>query len=128
MKRGVEMSNILEYKGYIGRVELSAEDKVFHGKIEFINDLVTFEATSVEALEKEFKTSVDDYIETCKELNIKPQKSFKGTFNVRITPELHKEAAFQAAKRNLSLNRLVEEALKHELVSNSGTGEHRDRL
>ena len=38
------MSNILEYKGYIGRVEFSAEDKIFHGKLEFINDLVTFEA------------------------------------------------------------------------------------
>lgn len=109
------MSNILEYKGYIGRVEFSAEDKVFHGKIEYINDLVTFEATSVEQLETEFKASVDDYLETCQKLRINPQKSFKGTFNVRITPELHKEVAFQAAKRNLSLNRLVEEALKHEL-------------
>jgi len=115
------MSNILEYKSYIGRVEFSAEDKVFHGKIEFINDLVTFEATSVNELEKEFKAAVDDYIDTCKGLKIKPQKSFKGTFNVRIAPELHKEAAFQAAKRNLSLNRLVEEALKHELVGKKGT-------
>ena len=110
------MSNILEYKGYIGRVEFSAEDKIFHGKIEFINDLVTFEATSVEELEKEFKFAVDDYLETCETLDVTPQKSFKGTFNVRITPELHKEAAFQAVKRNLSLNRLVEEALKHELT------------
>jgi predicted HicB family RNase H-like nuclease len=114
------MSNILEYKGYIGRVEFSAEDKVFHGKIEYINDLVTFEATSVEELEKEFKTSVDDYLETCRKLDIDPQKSFKGTFNIRITPELHKEIAFQAAKRKLSLNRLVEEALKHELLNNAG--------
>jgi len=111
------MSNILEYKDYIGRVEFSAEDKIFHGKIEFINDLVTFEATNVEELEKEFKASVDDYIETCRHLNINPQKSFKGKFNVKITPELHKEAAFQAARRNLSLNRLVEEALKHELAN-----------
>jgi predicted HicB family RNase H-like nuclease len=117
---GVEMSNILEYKGYIGRVDFSAEDKVFHGKIEFINDLVTFEATTVEQLEKEFKISVDDYIETCKKLDISPQKSFKGTFNVRIAPELHKEVAFQAAKRNLSLNRMVEEALKHELLNYQG--------
>jgi predicted HicB family RNase H-like nuclease len=109
------VSNILEYKGYIGRVEFSAEDKVFHGKIEYINDLVTFEATSVEQLEIEFKAAIEDYIETCSKLNIQPQKSFKGTFNVRITPELHKEAAFQAAKRNQSLNRLVEEAIKHEL-------------
>lgn len=109
------MSNILEYKGYIGRIEFSAEDKIFHGKLEFINDLVTFEATSVEGLENEFKTAVDDYIETCKKLNIKPQKTFKGTFNVRVTPELHKEVAFQAVKRNISLNRLVELAIKHEL-------------
>jgi predicted HicB family RNase H-like nuclease len=40
------MSNILEYKGFIGRVEFSAEDRILHGRIEFINDLVTFEATS----------------------------------------------------------------------------------
>lgn len=116
------MSNILEYKGYIGRVEFSAEDKIFHGKLEYINDLVTFEATSVEELEKEFKDAVDDYIDTCKKLDIDPQKAFKGKFNVRISPELHKAAAFQAAKRNLSLNRFVEEALKHEIMPNTGTG------
>lgn len=112
------MSNILEYKGYKGRVTFSAEDMVFHGTIEYINDLVTFEATSVEELEKEFKTAVDDYLETCRKLNIEPQKTFKGTFNVRIAPELHKKAAFLASKRNLSLNRLVEEAIRHELTGN----------
>ncbi|MCP5048168.1 MAG: type II toxin-antitoxin system HicB family antitoxin [bacterium] len=111
---------MLEYNGYIGRVEFSAEDRIFHGKIDFINDLVTFEATSVEELEKEFRVAVDDYLETCKTLNIAPQKPFKGTFNIRIHPELHKEAAFLAAKRNLSLNRLVEEAIKHELTGSHG--------
>ncbi len=66
------MSNRFEYKGYIGRVEFSVEDRVFHGKIEFINDRVTFEATTVEGLEKEFHATVDDYIETCNKLNIAP--------------------------------------------------------
>lgn len=110
------MSDLLEYRGYMGRVEFSAKDRLFHGKIEFINDPVTFEDTSVEQLEEEFKDAVDDYLETYKKLKIKPQKSFKGTFNVRITPELHKKAAFQAAKKNLSLNRLVEQAIEHELA------------
>lgn len=113
---GVKMSNLLEYKGYMGRVDFSAEDKVFHGKIEFINDLVTFEATSVEQLEEEFRAAVDDYVETCKSLGVAPQKSFKGTFNVRIAPELHQKAAMIAARKNLSLNRFVEEAIKHELT------------
>ncbi len=35
------MKNYLEYKGYIGTVEFSAEDKIFFGKIQGINDLVT---------------------------------------------------------------------------------------
>lgn len=111
------MSNILKYKNYIGRVEFSAEDRVFHGKIEFINDLVTFEATNVEDLEREFGAAVDDYIETCKDLGIEPQRSFKGTFNVRINPELHQEAAFEAVKKNLSLNKFIEQAIQHELAS-----------
>jgi predicted HicB family RNase H-like nuclease len=69
-----------------------------------------------------FKEAVDDYLETCKGLSIKPRKSFKGTFNVRIDPELHREAAFQASKRNISLNKLVEEAIEHELASRESAG------
>ncbi|MCK4765957.1 MAG: type II toxin-antitoxin system HicB family antitoxin [Candidatus Aminicenantes bacterium] len=88
------MNNILEYKGYRARVDFSAEGRIFHGKIEFINDLVTFEATTVEELEKEFQAAVDDYLETCEKLDIKQQKSFKGTLNVRIAPDLHKTSAF----------------------------------
>lgn len=103
------------YKDYCGSAEYSAEDRVFHGKIEFINDLVTFEATSVDTLEKEFRNSVDDYIETCGELGREPQKAFRGLFNVRVSPELHKKAAVTALKRKISLNRLVENALAREV-------------
>ncbi|MCP4213352.1 MAG: type II toxin-antitoxin system HicB family antitoxin [bacterium] len=109
------MGNFLEYRGYSGCVEFSAEDRTFHGKINFINDLVTFEGATVEDLENQFKDAVDDYLATCKKLNINPQKSFKGTFNLNIPPELHKRATFAAAKRDISLNRLVELAIEHEL-------------
>ena len=37
------MSTLLEYKGYFGSVEYSDEDEVFHGRLEFIRDLVTYE-------------------------------------------------------------------------------------
>ncbi len=60
------MNDLLKYKDYYGSVKYSAEDKILFGKIEFINDLVTFEASNVDDLEKEFKKAVDDYIETCK--------------------------------------------------------------
>lgn len=111
------MSNLIKYKDYYGSVEYSAEDRVFHGKIEFINDLVTFEATTVNDLEKEFEYAVDDYIETCEELGREPQKAFKGLFNVRVKPELHKKAAIAAINKKISLNKFVENAISNE-VSN----------
>ena len=49
-------------KGYIGSVEYSNEDKCFFGKLEMIDDLVTFEASTVDDLQKNFQDSVNDYI------------------------------------------------------------------
>lgn len=116
------MKNYLEYKGYIGTVEFSAEDKVFFGKIHGINDVVTFEGTSVTELEKSFQESVLDYLETCKVLNKAPDKVFKGSFNVRVSQELHQKIALLASKKGLNLNEIVKEALsylvKHEEVLN----------
>lgn len=116
------MKNYLEYKGYIGTVEFSAEDKIFFGKIQGINDLVTFEGSSVEELEKSFQESVLDYLETCKSLNKNPDKVFKGSFNVRVPQELHQKTALLASKKGLNLNDVVKEALNyivnHEEVLN----------
>jgi len=46
------MKDVLTYKDFIGSVHFSAEDKVFHGKIEGITDLAAFEGKSVEELVK----------------------------------------------------------------------------
>jgi predicted HicB family RNase H-like nuclease len=106
------MENIIRYKDFIGTVQFSADDMVFHGKIEFITDLVTFEGASVEELVRAFEEAVEDYIELCEELDKTPQRSFKGTFNVRISPELHRRAALASIERGISLNKLVEESLE----------------
>ncbi|MBA0885294.1 type II toxin-antitoxin system HicB family antitoxin [Flavobacterium undicola] len=116
------MKNYLEYKGYIGTVEFSAEDKIFFGKIQGINDLVTFEGASVDELQKSFQESILDYLETCAILNKVPEKVFKGSFNVRVSQELHQKTALLASKKGLNLNDVVKEALnyivKHEEVLN----------
>jgi len=105
------MSNTIEYNDYIGSVEFSSEDKCFFGKIEMIDDLITFEATNVDELETNFKNAVDEYILTCKELNREPQKAFKGVFNVRVQPELHKKIYKEALKAGKSLNSFVNQIL-----------------
>lgn len=56
------MKDILDYKGFIGSVNYSVEDKVFFGKIEGINDLVTFEGETKKELSKAFQYMVEEYI------------------------------------------------------------------
>ncbi|EEZ79663.1 type II toxin-antitoxin system HicB family antitoxin [uncultured Candidatus Thioglobus sp.] len=109
------MSNIIEYKDYIGSVEYSNEDKCFFGKLEMIDDLVTFEATNVDDLESNFKRSVDDYINTCMELDRDPQKTYKGVFNVRINPDLHKKIYKKALKEHISLNAFIGKTLSEKI-------------
>jgi predicted HicB family RNase H-like nuclease len=66
-------NELLQYKGYYGTIELS-KDNIIHGKIEFIEDLVNYEATSLEMLKKEFNIAVDFYLETCKRIGKEPDK------------------------------------------------------
>ncbi|MBM4140536.1 MAG: type II toxin-antitoxin system HicB family antitoxin [Nitrospira sp.] len=106
------MKDVLTYKDFIGSVHFSSEDKVFHGKIEGITDLITFEGKSVEELIKAFHEAVDDYIALCKEAGKETIKSCKGSFNVRVPSELHIRAMKQAAKLGISLNQLVQKAIE----------------
>ncbi len=109
------MDDFLNYKGYIGTVNFSANDNIFHGKIYGINDLITFEGSSVEELKNAFREAVDDYLKTCKELGKIPDKTFKGSFNVRISTDLHKKAAFIATKKKISLNDFVKKAISYAI-------------
>jgi len=109
------MKNTLSYKGFIGSVFYSDEDGILYGKIEGINDLVTYESTEVSDLVKQFRISVDEYIESCKHFNKPLLKSFKGSFNVRVKPDVHQKAAMLATMQGISLNQLVQKAIEKEI-------------
>lgn len=113
------MANTIEYKGYIGSIEYSPEDKCFFGKLKMIDDLVTFEATTADELENNFHNAVDEYLLTCKELNREPQKTYRGVFNVRIDPSLHKQIYKEALKAGISLNAFVQQVLKNQVFPHS---------
>jgi predicted HicB family RNase H-like nuclease len=110
------MNDILQYKDYYASIHFNAEDEVFHGKILGINDLVNFEGSSVRELKRSFREAVEDYLETCKEVGKEPDKTYKGTFNVRIPADLHKDAAVFAAINNVSLNDFVKTAISYALL------------
>lgn len=105
------MKNILEYKGYHAKIEFDSEDLVLRGKIEGIKDLVNFESADISTVEEEFHAAVDDYLEFCKEVGKEPDKEYKGTFNIRISPDLHKRLAIIAMQNGDTLNATVEKAI-----------------
>jgi predicted HicB family RNase H-like nuclease len=103
--------NTLKYKGYIGSVAYSEPDKVFFGKLEGIDDLVNYEGESVQELTDAFHEAVDDYLVFCEDHGVKPEKSYTGTFNVRIAPDTHRDIANLAAEAGISINAFVKRAL-----------------
>jgi predicted HicB family RNase H-like nuclease len=112
------MKNILTYKGFIGTVSFSADDHIFFGKIEGIDDLVTFEGSTVDELETAFQYMVDQHIADCKAEGKQAEKSYKGVFNVRISSKLHKQAVLAATIKGITLNQMIKQALEKELEKN----------
>lgn len=111
------MKDVILYKNFIGSVHFSTDDDIFFGKIEGISDLVTFEGDTVQDIKKFFEEAVEDYIELCKSTGKEIYKSYKGSFNIRISPELHKKAIERSQILGISLNQFVENAIEHEVVN-----------
>lgn len=105
------MSNEFNYKGYSGSCTASIEDNCLHGRILFIDDLITYEGDSIPELETSFKNAVDEYIDYCEKTGKPANKPYSGTFNVRIGPELHKLASQCATSAGIKLNEFVRGAI-----------------
>ena len=98
------MKNTIEYKGYIGSVEFSEEDGVFFGKVQGIKSLISYEGTNAVELVEDFHGAVDEYLAMCKEENVEPEIAYKGSFNVRLSGDLHRRAAPYAMSHQQTLN------------------------
>ena len=106
------MNNTIQYKGYIGSVEFSEEDGVFFGKVMGIRSLISYEGSNAKELLDDFHEAVDDYLEMCKSEGKTPEVAFKGSFNIRISPDLHKKIYIYATAHQMSINKYIEETLE----------------
>ena len=107
------MKDFMQHSGYFGSVHFDDEDLFFHGKIEFIRASVSYEATTAKGLKKAFIDAVDDYLDLCSKEDIEPEKPFKGSLNVRLGPDLHRQIAIAAEQQNMSINRFISQTLSH---------------
>lgn len=121
-------NDFIEYKGYLGSVEFNLDSGFLHGKVMFINDLITFEGENVNSLKEAFFDSVDEYLDDCKFIGKEPEATKKGTFNVRVGPELHMKAYKEGFKRGLNLNEFVKKAIENELVASDSQVRHSIKL
>jgi predicted HicB family RNase H-like nuclease len=102
----------LKYKGYSGTVEYSEEDSCLFGKIIGMNkNVITYEGYTVEELKADFEAGIDLYLESCKELGIKPQKPYSGSLNIRIPSEVHSQLALKAQMTGRSINAVIKDLL-----------------
>jgi len=111
------MSNLI-YKGYTGTIEASIEDVCLHGKILFINDLITYEGNTVEEIKASFEEAVDHYLAYCEETGKPANKPYSGTFNVRVGQELHRKAVEVAYHQGITLNDFVVQSIKSSIAQN----------
>lgn len=109
------MNNRYNYLGYWVEIEYSAEDHTLFGKVLDIADCIIFEIEKPEEAEKKFHEVIDDYLEMCKTIGKDPCKPYSGSLNIRIDSSLHKNAAQEARKQNITLNRFIATAIEQAL-------------
>lgn len=107
---------LLQYKGYLGSIEASDEDDVLFGQVLGLkHSLVSYEGKTLKELREDFEGAVDDYLASFEGEPYEPETPFKGSFNIRITPLMHREAVIKANEKGISLNKLVENAIEQYL-------------
>jgi len=102
----------MKYKGYKAVIEYDEVDRLFFGRVINIRDVISFDGETVDELQQSFEAVIDEYLEDCKQEGKEPDKAYSGQFNLRISPELHRQISIEAKKNNLSLNSFVEQQLK----------------
>jgi predicted HicB family RNase H-like nuclease len=104
---------MIEYKGYLARIEFDDEASIFHGEVINIRDVITFQGKSVDELYQALKDSVEDYFAFCAERGEEPEQPFSGRFTVRLSPEQHRRVILAAERAGKGLETWAAEALSH---------------
>lgn len=102
---------MLNYKGYVGHLDVDDEAGLIFGRVLDIRDVVTFKGETVAEAKQAFQDSVDDYLDFCTELGQEPDKPFSGKLPFRTTPERHRKLFLAATKAGKSINAWMDDVL-----------------
>ena len=110
-------NNIIEYKGYYGSVDYSAEDNVLFGSVIGVRGLISYEGRNIDELRADFEEAVDSYLEMCEADGVEPEKYYKGAISIRLDPELHRQATIAAQSKHETLNEFIKSCIWEGVAS-----------
>ena len=117
---------MMQYKGYLARVEFDDEGDILHGEVLNTRDVVTFQGRSVQELHQAFRESVEDYLTFCAQRGEKPDPPYSGKFVVRLSPDQHRLAVLAAKQAEKSLNAWVAERISRDAARELETTHGKD--
>ena len=107
----------MKYKGYTGCIEYDEGSSSFLGTVMGLHrDGILFEGGTVAEIKRDFEESIDEYLESCAQRGIEPEKPYSGKLVLRMASDLHGEAALKAAELGISLNEFINRAVKSALA------------
>ena len=107
--------NIMNLKGYSAKIEFDSKIDSFRGEILGLNGGADFYGRTPEELRKEFETSLNTFLEVCREKGIPPIKAYSGKFNLRMSKDLHSKISIEAASEGKSINQWVVDILANSI-------------
>jgi predicted HicB family RNase H-like nuclease len=108
-------SGLLKFGEYRASVEFDSDEMLLIGRVLDIDSLIMFSAEDGKQLQQEFEGAVTLYVRDCEARGVAPQRPYKGTFNVRVGPAVHRQAVEAARESNENLNEFVTEAIKQRI-------------
>jgi predicted HicB family RNase H-like nuclease len=102
----------MTFDGYVAEIEIDEDAGVMHGRTINTRAILTFEGETLAELKQAFADTIADYRDWCKERGAEPEKPYSGTLSLRLSPELHRRIAEEAAKAGESINQFIADRLK----------------
>ena len=104
--------NTMNHKGYIARIEFDERDGILVGRVLGLRTMISFHGETVVELRSAFGSTIEEFLQDCKEQGVRPERPASGKVMLRIPPEVHGAALVAAQAAGKSLNQWATEVLE----------------
>lgn len=80
---------MLTFKGYTGEMQWDADAQIFHGEVNGLRAVITFQGRNETEAAQAFRDSVEDYLAWCAEAGTTPEVPASDELVLHVPPDLH---------------------------------------